>query len=520
MGFTSWEMRAGDPGTFAFKIEFQANPHGDEDRATLEDAASWGAFSVWANGENLCSHTEYGETLDAVHWYLLPLFEWFVENWDALFHEERFPLRNVGLSAAEAMARTKTPSLSLKGVDELDWFDRWAAWWNRHCLRAASEGGFFPDMYLRRYRDKIEVSSGAEPVIGIPRECFYHASNRIYRLPPGKVADSLHRVLTASSRELQRRLPNSSRVAALAAGLQRLESPDRESVRMAWLAGYGENPDAYLDVARNVDEALADTPNDVRASLVGTRVSQPLVVIGSAYARLLYGAISPSTTRDDVAKITRLLVENYVEDATRWLERLDISLKTSEAAQLTPGEQGSLLGEQACELLGDAESEWVDVHAAIERLGIAKTDVELTDDDLRAISVFGPTQRPHIYCNRRTRWGTSRPVERFTLAHELCHLLLDREYGDELAVASGQWAPVEIEQRANTFAAAFLMPTWLLRQAIGSHSEPIDQPGVIQMVATRLRVSVTSLVDRLYNLGEVTLDDRLRLRPSDRGMYQ
>ena len=109
-------------------------------------------------------------------------------------------------------------------------------------------------------------------------------------------------------------------------------------------------------------------------------------------------------------------------------------------------------------------------------------------------------------------WGESFEVERFTLAHELGHLLLDREHGNELAIATGPWAPVGIEQRANAFAAAFLMPTWLLKDALSAAEAPADNPETIRAVSMTLRVSASSLIDRLYNLNEITFDDRIRLR--------
>jgi hypothetical protein len=34
-------------------------------------------------------------------------------------------------------------------------------------------------------------------------------------------------------------------------------------------------------------------------------------------------------------------------------------------------------------------------------------------------------------------------------------------------VASGPWAPLAVEQRANAFAAAFLMPSWWLGTVVG-----------------------------------------------------
>jgi Zn-dependent peptidase ImmA (M78 family) len=281
---------------------------------------------------------------------------------------------------------------------------------------------------------------------------------------------------------------------------------------MAWLAGLGDDIEQYRHVAKAVDGALATVDADVRETITGAKRTTPLVVGGSAYARLLYGAMSPGIDLFDVVTLTNLIVDNYVADAHPWLSRLDLPLELGEVAQFTPGEQGSRLGEQACEVLTGGSGDWVDVHSVLQGLKIPVTKIDLSDDSIRAVSVIGPTQVPHIFCNRQTRWGESSGVERFTLAHELCHLLLDREQGDELAIATGPWAPVGIEQRANAFAAAFLMPTWLLKDALTAAAAPADDPETIKAVSATLRVSASSLIDRLYNLDEITFDDRIRLR--------
>ena len=512
VAFGNWEMQAGDPGDFAFRLAFLPNPHGGDDRATEEDRESWGAFSVWAQGENLCAHTEQGEILDSAHWYMLPLLDWLVDNWDPLLHEERLPLSNSGLSAAESLSRTRQPPLSLKEIDEFGWLDTWSAWWGRHCIRAGREGGLFPDLYLRRYRDRLELSTGAEPLPGIPDEFTFQTPNRTYRVDLLPAAEALFGVISAAVTELERRLPGSSQIKRLRERIADLTSPGHVSGRMAWLAGLGDDFEQYRHVAEAVDGALATVDADVRETITGAKRTTPLVVGGSAYARLLYGAISPGIDLLDVVTLTNLIVDNYVADAHPWLSRLDLPLELGEVAQFTPGEQGSRLGEQACEVLTGGSGEWVDVHSVLEGLEIPVTKIDLSDDSIRAVSVVGPTQVPHIFCNRRTRWGDSSGVERFTLAHELCHLLLDREHGDELAIATGPWAPVGIEQRANAFAAAFLMPTWLLKDALTAAAAPADDPETIRVVSTALRVSASSLIDRLYNLDEITFDDRIRLR--------
>jgi Zn-dependent peptidase ImmA (M78 family) len=512
MASEGWEMQAGDPSVFAFRLAFLRNPHGDDDRAAPEERDSWGTFSIWANGENLCAHVEQAEILDSAHWYMLDMIEWLVDEWDPLLHEERLPLSNVGLSAAEALSISRTPPVSLKEIDEFEWLDVWSAWWDRHSFRSSRDGGLFPDLYLRRYRDRIEISTGAEPLPGIPDDYIFLTPNRKYYIDPVTVARILFGVLDAAIKELRHRIPESARIAELIASIADLTSSAREESRMAWLAGLGKDVDKYRDVARSVDLALESVSPEVRQSITGRARSSDLIITGSAYARLLYGAISPATTPADVFAMTTLIVDNYVPDATAWLSALDVDLDTSDVRQLAPGAQGSHLGEQACEVLNGDAGGWVDIHSVLRVLNVKVTKIDLSDEQVRAISVFGPTQPPHVYCNRRTRWGDAIEVERFTLAHELCHLLLDREHGDELAVATGPWAPVAIEQRANAFAAAFLMPTWLLRESLNAAAKPADDPEAIRTVSAQLHVSGSSLIDRLYNLGELTFEDRIRLR--------
>ncbi|NJQ14497.1 ImmA/IrrE family metallo-endopeptidase [Streptomyces bohaiensis] len=510
---TNWQMRAGSPSEFAFGVSFLPNPHGDEDRATAEMAASWGSFTLWAGGENLCAHLEQGEVVEAAHWYLLPFLEWLTLCWDALLHEERLPLRNSGDSAAEALAVSRTPPPSLSETDEFAWLDRWTGWWARHSVRAAREGGLFPDIHLRRYRSSLEVSTGAERLVGVPESFAFLTPHRRYEIEVRQAAEALYSVLTAAVAELARRVPDSGRVAALVRAVRDLSVADRRPQRMAWLAGLGEDTARYRSLAAAVDEVLDGVDERARQDIVGSDRATALVVGGSAYARLLYGAQSPSTTREDAVALTSALVRNHVDDASPWLDRLPSAHDLGEVGELRAGEQGGVFGEEACELLvTDRDATWVDVHAVLGVLGVARAEIALSDPDVRAVSVFGPTQRPTVYTNVSTRWGRSPEVERFTLAHELAHLILDRDRGCEVAVASGPWAPRAVEQRANAFAAAFLMPTRLLRHHLATAPGPARELDTVAHVASQLRVSVSSLIDRLFNLGEFDHEEWGRLR--------
>jgi Zn-dependent peptidase ImmA (M78 family) len=87
------------------------------------------------------------------------------------------------------------------------------------------------------------------------------------------------------------------------------------------------------------------------------------------------------------------------------------------------------------------------------------------------------------------------------LAHELCHLLYDRHHGVELQIVSGEWAPVEIEKRANAFAAALLMPDALIIRAAREENVDLahlDYAGLIAL-AKKTDVSLDALGHHLVN---------------------
>lgn len=114
----------------------------------------------------------------------------------------------------------------------------------------------------------------------------------------------------------------------------------------------------------------------------------------------------------------------------------------------------------------------------------------------------------------------SKTRQRFTIAHELGHLLLhaDEEFHiDEKrplarrdAVSSQATDPREIE--ANQFAAELLMPAALVRSSVESLIE--DDPEVtveeaIDELARAYRVSTVAMTHRLTNLKVISSDDEV-----------
>ena len=204
------ERLVGDTSRFAIRLAFAPDP--DDGRAAAADVSrSWGSFQLWVEGRNLCAHSEDGERVQSVHWYLLPLMEWFAEHWNPLLHE------------GESLRNTRSPPAAM-GIDmgqEAAWEEEWHGWWSRHALRAASDGGLFPDVVFRRVRDAVEVSWGDARSSGMPAGfSFVECSPRAVRLPPAEVALPLHKALVSASGHLCRLAPESDRVGELARNLR------------------------------------------------------------------------------------------------------------------------------------------------------------------------------------------------------------------------------------------------------------------------------------------------------------
>ena len=215
-----WGRLAGEKSTFALKMEFVDDP--DHGRAIdPEVAVSWGCFQVWIEGRNLCAHRECGNQLESVYWYLLPLIEWFIHNWNSLFHEERLPLQDKSDTGWKSLHATRFPPPAIENDDEKAsaWESEWQRWRMRHALGSASEGGLFPDVVLRRFRDSVEFSWGPVRSAGMPDHFSFPESVGVSRLAPRKVAEPLQDVLTDAVTYLLSLAPESPRLNASARSL-------------------------------------------------------------------------------------------------------------------------------------------------------------------------------------------------------------------------------------------------------------------------------------------------------------
>jgi Zn-dependent peptidase ImmA (M78 family) len=185
-----------------------------------------------------------------------------------------------------------------------------------------------------------------------------------------------------------------------------------------------------------------------------------------------------------------------------------------------PWEQGYALARSWMQICSLSTDRILDMDTHLSWLGVAVQDTELSDRNTSGVALALEGRAPFVLlnltCAKHTDFaGHQYPSgRRFTLAHELCHLLVDRLAGAELALVSGPWAPRAIEQRANAFAAELLMPNALIERAYAAHGSSPRWGGYEELVdaAKTLDVSPDALSNHLHNQGYIGFAERDALR--------
>ena len=104
-------------------------------------------------------------------------------------------------------------------------------------------------------------------------------------------------------------------------------------------------------------------------------------------------------------------------------------------------------------------SERIDPEELLTYLGVNILETTWENTSLEAIACWSSNHGPVILLNTAEGKPCSHEYgRRFTLAHELCHLLIDRKHEFVLVDVLGGGTPGFIERRANAFAAEILLP--------------------------------------------------------------
>lgn len=129
----------------------------------------------------------------------------------------------------------------------------------------------------------------------------------------------------------------------------------------------------------------------------------------------------------------------------------------------------------------------VDPAGLLAGWGVRVQQVDFDATEIDAVGCWGPMHGPTIFLNLQGRRNVHDRGQRATLAHELCHLLVDRRSALPLAEVLGGQAPPDAEARANAFAAELLMPRQEAGKVMASGSD--DPRRAINVLSRRYGVS-------------------------------
>jgi Zn-dependent peptidase ImmA (M78 family) len=484
----------GDPRIFALEVALLPDPDGDA-VAPEDSAGSWGEWRLHVLGQNLCAY-EFGPEFSArgVRWYLAPLFRFLTHNWDPLFHEERLPSVRpapAGVTARDAYLH----AWSLFGGDVA--FDPWFAWAERHSLRRWAEGGIVPDIFVRRVGDDLEFSWGDRPQPGAEDAEFVAEAGRAH-VPVSIAASALREAIAwFTSQEALARHPWHRDLVAQAGCL----SMQREAP-LCWFLDATPDPGPLTAKYRLL------TANYGR--LVESAINDNWTITELSPAAVMYGALSPSI--EPASAVTLIAKLHNAMDVRRRKNRppaVDDHVEKRPAwAVQSPWDDAY---ELALSLLDDLDAVTQRRQINIRHI-LEKLDIEISCDDLgregpRGAAIAGADFWPTIVVNSAHPSNRTKAGQRFTLAHEFCHILYDRDRARRVTHSSTPWAPSAIEQRANAFAAMFLMPPPLVQRVFQRSSGKVTLNSVGK-AARDLNVGVLSAIRHFANIGVITSVER------------
>ena len=187
----------GDPKEFCVRIAWSEDSTPVAERPSVH-GWSMGQLEIVAGGKSLTAHSTEQGSQDSIEWYLGPFLHWLAENWVDLLYEHYHWIGAKAESAAMLCEKSFASWVEKQDDqgDALDeYFNKLQEWHQHHCISSAAEGGLFPEIYLRRFRDNIEVSWTGRTSIYAPPDFIFQADAGVANCNFSAVADSLWEVL-------------------------------------------------------------------------------------------------------------------------------------------------------------------------------------------------------------------------------------------------------------------------------------------------------------------------------------
>lgn len=379
--------------------------------------ATRGQLAVFV-GRSLVWGEVVGAQVVGIEWTWVDLLEHLARVWPRIAWEQADPLA-LGVRADRLRMEAENLWERTEPVEA----DEWALWQyeDAHDLAAALQGAWPQPFWLQREGTEMIVVGGAIEE----------------RVPHG---DAL-RALSALGDEI-------------AVRLRALEDARSRKALDSWGRRSSLTPREYVQVAtglaaETIESVLGGQSESTAFEFSETGEDSELL----AAARLAGPGASTVSLRGVLAAArgTPLrdtpALDALSEEAHRVLRSCD-----------RPYAQGYALAQWLRERLGVKRGERVHPASYLEEWGVHMGFVQIDSPHLDAVCVWGSKHGPALIVNTMGRHIQGEGGQMATLAHEICHLLVDRQGALPLAEVLGGRVPVRVERRARAFAAEFLLP--------------------------------------------------------------
>ncbi|WP_420437292.1 ImmA/IrrE family metallo-endopeptidase [Candidatus Poriferisodalis sp.] len=398
---------------------------------------------------------------DGFEWTWIELLEFLSDNWIYLSVEDGAPLGVAPGTASAMLASAENAAQRFNPLDADLETEHLEAFRLSHDLAEAVEGAVLPPLWVVR-DGRWGVVASTHNVVAAPFDEILGVLEQ--------VGDHIADRLESASDERSRRVLDA---------WARRESHDRSRL-IEVITGYPRDLIAELEGLIEGDEAdISELQNDellAAARLVGP---QPLATLEPILAAM-----------QDVGYASRRVLDRFSKTALQ---------AVSAASDKPPCAQGHAIAVWLRQRPGIVRSNGrVDPEEILVLFGVPVIDVEFGLKDIDAIGCWGPRRGPAVLVNASGKSAGTRNRRRSTLAHEICHLLVDRSRSLPLAEVFGGRTPEHAERRARAFAAELLLPRHVARAEFGKF---VDADAAVRSLSSRFQVSAEIVAWQVKNAG-------------------
>jgi Zn-dependent peptidase ImmA (M78 family) len=454
---------------------------------------SWGDLELWVGSTLVWGElNELGEPL-GVRWTWIELLDFLAIAWPYLNEEELYPIDfGFGLEfpahpgEIRGKAKLRWHHLGKSLVVEED--EKLRDFLGVHDLAEGLQGANPKSFILLRQGKQLRVATTTREWV-LP---FQETMDTLILLAEAilnRIAfadDSRYKIV---GRRWQERdaMPEILRL-QLATGL------DEDTLRQVW----PHNPDA-----KSANDAAYDLK--AAARMVGTQVDAS--VLHTLLVRINEIPLGSGLQIGELSVLAAEMLAEYDGDK--------------------PSFQGYALAQMLREYLnigtGPADPEKI-----LREWGVDIRGFDMKGQGIDAVAVWGDRHRATIFLNQsgpRSKYPTGR---RITYAHEICHLLVDADAGLPVAEVLGGQVARALEQRANAFAAEFLLPQAeagryvvnALQYIILDKERQLEIEKSVDALAKKFNVSHETTAWQIRNSGQLSSSDIMVLQPYLKSLFQ